>query len=291
MSAQDLLLTALNQRAEKYLAEKKRCKEEFSEAAVHDLRVAARRLLALVEMLRCVAPAQMHPRLQKLRQGLKDQLDRLDDLRDTQVLLAEISATLETLPELAPLQKFLQKREKRLLKTAEQEESVCKSGGVSRRIEKIRAGLTELAPDPDLTAQLFAAVDDASLTVSQRQGRVDPARPVTIHRVRVAFKKFRYLIEILCPALPGFPEAQFARMHAYQEAMGRIQDVEVLLRTLAGFADKDETYDPLPVRRFYELRHAELINACLENLNGMAAFWRETPDQAFPWEAQAKGNN
>ena len=50
MPADDLLLTALTQRYEKYLAERKRCKDEFSEEAVHDLRVAGRRLLALIEL-------------------------------------------------------------------------------------------------------------------------------------------------------------------------------------------------------------------------------------------------
>ena len=96
MSAHELLKTALNQRYEKYIAERKRCKEEFSEEAVHDLRIAARRVLALIELLRAVAPS---PHLQKLRRAFKDQLDSLDELRDIQVMLAEISETLETLPE------------------------------------------------------------------------------------------------------------------------------------------------------------------------------------------------
>ncbi len=84
MTAQDLLLNALGQRYGKYQVEHNRCKAEFSEEAVHDLRVATRRLLAIVDLLRIIAPA---PNLQKLRGLLKVQLDSLDELRDTQVLL------------------------------------------------------------------------------------------------------------------------------------------------------------------------------------------------------------
>jgi CHAD domain-containing protein len=285
MPAQELLLTALNQRYEKYLAERKRCKAEFSEEAVHDLRIAARRLLALVELLQAIDP---QPRLQKLRRDFKDQLDSLDDLRDTQVLLVEISEMLETLPELAPLQKFLQKREKRLLKAAESDVRAFKTGAIARQIANIQVSLAESAASRDLTEPVLEAVDEACLTVSQRKGRVDPAQPASIHRVRVAFKKFRYMVEIIHPILPGFPETQLKNMHEYQTTMGEIQDVEVLLQTLADFTVKHETYDPQPARRFYEQRHAELINAYIENMHEFFTFWRATPDQPFPWESQEK---
>lgn len=288
MSAEELLLTALDQRYETYRAERKRCKAEFSEEAVHDLRVTTRRLLALIDLLRDLQP---QPRLQKLRLAFKGQLDSLDELRDTQVLLAEISETLETLPELAPLQKFLQKREKRLLKAAEREVRGFKVRASASQIENLRASLTEPSAAQELTARLLAVVDEAFLTVTQRKGRVDPTQPFTIHRVRIAFKKFRYTIEIVHPILPGFPETHFKNMHDYQNAMGEIQDVEVLLATLADYSAGHETYDPQPVRRFYEQRHAELINTYIENMNELVTFWRSVPDQSFPWEPQTKENH
>ena len=91
MNAQTLLLDSLNTRWDKYKAELKTCRQEFSEEAVHDFRIAARRLLASLDLLRAV---MQDPRIQKMRRVLKDQLDDLDDLRDTQVLLADISETI-----------------------------------------------------------------------------------------------------------------------------------------------------------------------------------------------------
>ena len=281
MPAQELLITALDQRYQKFLAERKRCMIEFSEEAVHDLRIAARRLLALIELLRVIAP---HPRLQKLKRAFKDQLDSLDDLRDTQVMLAEISEMLETLLEFEPLQKFLLKREKRLLKAVESDVRAFKISSIAQRIENTRADLVEFAAGRDLTEPVLTAVDDAWLTIAQRVQRVDPAQPATIHRVRIAFKKFRYMLEITQPLLLGLPDVNFKNMHAYQAAMGEIQDVEVLLRTLADFAARQKTYDPLHLLRFYEQRHAELIKIYIENMNEFVSFWREAPDKPFAWE-------
>ena len=121
--------------------------------------------------------------------------------------------------------------------------------------------------------------------------RVDPVQPSSIHRVRIAFKKFRYTLEIIHPLLPGFPETQFKNMHNYQTAMGEIQDVEVLLQTLDDFVTRHTDYDPLPVRQFYQKRHTELINAYIENMNEFFTFWREKPEKPFPWDSHTVGND
>ena len=281
MDATELVLKALDQRYQRYAAERKRCREEFSEEAVHDLRIASRRLLALVELLRAVNP-QLN--LKNLRAIFKDQLDSLDDLRDTQVMLAEFSETVEVLPALIPLLKFLRKREHRLLEAAEREVHAFKLNSIARQIESLRSHLAVLKGEEDLGPRLLPALDEARLKVSQRLQAVDPAQPFTIHRVRIAFKKLRYMLEIVAPILPGFPDEQFKTMHDYQASMGEIQDVEVMLRTLADYADGHQGYDPLPVRQFYEARHSESINAFVEDMQEFVTFWRSSPAEAFPWE-------
>src|SRR5215475_15776715 len=82
------LLEALDQRWKNYRAELKRCRTEFSNEAVHDLRASARRMLAFIQLLNYLSP---RPRLQKLNRAFKEQLGEFDELRDTQVILAEIS--------------------------------------------------------------------------------------------------------------------------------------------------------------------------------------------------------
>ena len=86
------LQDALDQRWKNYRAELKRCRTEFSNEAVHDLRTSARRMLAFIQLLNYISP---RPRLQKLNRAFKEQLDEFDQLRDTQVILAELSDTLQ----------------------------------------------------------------------------------------------------------------------------------------------------------------------------------------------------
>ncbi len=278
MDAQTLLLEAIDSRWEEYREQIKICRREFSEEAVHDLRVAARRMLALADLIRAVAP---HPRLQKIRKALKGQLDEFDTLRDTQVMLAEVSETINILPEIKPLQQILQKRERRLLREAEEIVEDIKPSSIARRLEKVRADMAEARPSPDLDRLVLQAVDETYGTMLQRYGWINPAQPSTIHRTRIAFKRFRYMVEIASPLLPDFPQPIFKRMHDYQTAMGAIQDVEVFLFTLDDLTEADA---PESVRRYYKQRHAELITAYMEDKGEVETFWRANPRLPYPWQ-------
>jgi hypothetical protein len=73
-------------------------------------------------------------------------------------------------------------------------------------------------------------------------------------------------------------------MHDYQSLMGEIQDVEVIMEMLADAPVQTASFDPEPVRRYYERYHAEAISAYLEHMNQLDTFWRLSPEQPFPWE-------
>ena len=280
LSVNELLLEALNKRWKSYRAELKRCRDEFSNEAVHDLRVAARRMLALIQLLNSISP---RPRLQKLTRAFKDQLDQFDDLRDTQVILAEISETIQELPQLQKFQYHLQAVEDDLLKTLRKRLKVIDLFDVSKRIRRSRESL-ETEQDSGTNLQVLQAVDDAFLLAKQRHGWIDTAQPATIHRVRIAFKTFRYMVEIIQPLLNGFPAENLRRMHDYQALMGEIQDVEVIMQTLADFPIRSSSPEFGPARRYYEGRHKEATSAYIEEMNQIDDFWRLTPDQPFPWE-------
>lgn len=282
MPVNQLLLEAMEQRWKSYRAELMRCRSEFSNEAVHDLRSSARRMLALIQLLNFLSP---RPRLQKLNRAFKDQLDEFDDLRDTQVILAEISETIHELPQLQGFQDYLKDREKKLLKTLRKKLKVIDLSEVSKRIRRMRESLkTEADANGHLVQQTLRVVDDAFLVTRQRQNWINPAQANTIHRVRLAFKTFRYMVEIVHPLLENFPSENLEQMHDYQSLMGEIQDVEVIMQTLADTPLHVSTFDPEPVRRYYERCHAEAIAAYLASMNDLNSFWRLASDRPFPWE-------
>ena len=276
-NTRDLLVEALDKRWRKYCLEHQRTQAASSAEAVHDLRVAARRLLALLEVIRLLEPDM---RVKKLHRAFKEQLDHFDELRDTQVMLAEIAIRRETLPELQLFDEFLQRREQKMLKAARKWVTAQPPAKISKYSFNLWSDLTtrENFRDP------LTALDQIYAVSLQRYRQVNPARPASLHRLRIAFKKFRYSLELLAPALPGFPSDQLEHMHTYQTRLGEIQDTEVFLHSLAAFSEKRKKFDPQPVRRFYEQRHAEAIHHYLETKDAVLTFWRSTPDAHFPWE-------
>jgi CHAD domain-containing protein len=281
MNTQDLLLDSLDERGTVYSKKLKRSRDDFSTDAIHDLRTSIRRLLAILDVVAFITSAG---RIEKLSDRLKDQLDGFSDLRDMQVMLDKMSENVDELPALEPFQDYLKKREKRRQRADEKHIQNLKPGSIKKRLQKIQKDVRDLSEE-DLQGKLPQAVDEAFLTVVQRYSEVDPANLLTIHRLRVAFKKFRYMVEAIYPCLPHFPESQLQRMRDYQTKMGDIHDIQVFLETLSEFADKNESYNPQPVRDFYEQMLAECVSDYLKNKDEVLTFWRATPLEAFPWEA------
>lgn len=165
-----LLLDGLEKSWREYLKELKRFREEFSNEAVHDLRVATRRMIAIVQLLHSMTP---RPRLQKIIRTLKEHVDDLDDLRDTQVILAETSETIQELQ---------QRQEDSLLRILRKRHRKFGTRELAKRVRKAHDSIRREI-DNDLQSGILRAVDEAHV--------------MTIHRVRIAFTKFRYTVELI----------------------------------------------------------------------------------------------
>jgi CHAD domain-containing protein len=136
----------------------------------------------------------------------------------------------------------------------------------------------------ELVSQVLQTVDDAYLVTRQRQKWINPAQASTIHHVRLAFKTFRYMVEIVHPLLSDFPSENLEQMHEYQSLMGEIQDVEVITQMLADAPVYAADFDAEPVRRYYQNCHAKAISVYMNCVHQLDDFWRSAPDQPFPWE-------
>lgn len=279
-AAAQLLPNALESAWKNYLSELERCRTEFSQDAIHDLRVTTRRLMAVIELLRALEP---RPRLKKIIRDLKGQLDQFDELRDTQVILSELSERVQELPDLQGFQNHQRVTEERLLQTLKDEIDRLDIHPLSRRIRKTR-DIFEKQTAENLGPEVLQAVDDVYLRTRRRLDEVDLTRPATIHHVRVAFKRFRYLVEMIQPLLKDFPPTNLKWMNDYQTLMGDVQDAEVFLQRLGDYFTHGSISDPVLIRRYYERRKALTVSAFAEHMNQLNLFWRPAPDEPFPWE-------
>jgi CHAD domain-containing protein len=179
--------------------------------------------------------------------------------------------------------KFLRAKEKRLLRIAKSQIKSFKVNELKKSIEKTLEMLDVLS-EQEINLQVLEALDAAYTLVSQRYMAIEPELPVSIHNLRIAFKKFRYMIESLHPLIDDFPAENLKRMHDYQVLMGDIQDMEIALRQLKDLAKSKPSADLEPVSAFYKSRCAEALSRYLDNKGEVTAFWRLAPDQSFPWE-------
>ena len=284
-----VLLAAFDEHWKEYRKQFKQARQDTTEETIHDLRVAARRMQALLGIVRTL---EARPPVRKMRRVLSKQLDELDGLRDTQVLVQQTEQSVNELPQLLILRQYLQDRSDELARDARNDLRKVKPSDIQQRIRRIRKVVKRHSDEDEFVEQVLQAVDTAYVRTLARFGKLDAGEPNTIHRVRIAFKKLRYMIEMVDPFLPKHPGNFLDRMHDYQDAMGQVHDTTVFLETLKDYevelqrrhSDHPSDLDPKPVERYFRTRLADLVRAYFERKDELYTFWRSAPDQPFPWE-------
>ena len=209
-----------------------RCHKKFSEKAVHELRIETRRILALLDLLEAL---HFQEPLKKVRKTFKKRLDAFDDLRDTHVQLVLLKPLWKVFPEARPLKQHLVKREKHLVSKLSREISAIGSGRLNRELKEIEKSLSysgDISASRRSQGLAHAVLSAAFQRIIFLRREIRRNQPATIHRTRVAFKRFRYTAELLQPFLPQFTTERLGRMKDFQGAAGNIQDVAVLLSGL-----------------------------------------------------------
>ncbi len=241
-----ILIRSLEQRWQKYLRELRRCKKNFSEKAVHDLRVATRRLISTLTLIELVHPDK---RIGRIRKRLKRLFDALSPLRDTQVQLLAIEPQIKEYPELATLVTTLRLRERKLMRSLKKRIRKVETKEMSRNNlvlkRDLRKRFSKSSPRRVGMAVVQGAAAAAFSKAAFMQEKIIPSRAATIHRHRIAFKKFRYSMEAMLPLLPSVSKAHLKAMDAYQTSLGKIQDAEVMERLVGKFL----AAKPLAIKR------------------------------------------
>jgi CHAD domain-containing protein len=238
-------------------------------------------------LIRSISPS---PHLQNLRNYFKDQLNSYDELHDTQVMMVEIEEVLDEFPEIEPFLAVLEKREKRLMREAEKIADQVKLESLNRKVASIYSEVEGLIDRQDeLIEEALCAVDDAYSLVLHRVDSLKRNQVATIHRLRIAMKKFRYLIEIVYPVISGYPTETVGLMHDFQDVMGEIQDVEILLGSMTRYYHDHKQVTPESVKNYFEKVHSDDIELFYQKVVCVPTFWRKNSDSPYPWEENKTG--
>lgn len=259
-------------------AEIDRNRRRCTEPGIHDLRVATRRMLAALDLAGAVLPGEVGPRT---RRALRRNLKSFSPLRDCHVRILTLRGLTRRFTVSRPMLREARVLEKELIRQAARTIARFDAASFGREISAIAESLASLEETPARAAAAVLAGVAAKryLRVASRGGKLSAGDTKTIHRLRVAFKEYRYSLEALLPLFRGVGKAHLREMGAFQDRMGEIQDIEVLIASVGRFAVTRGAAYPasmLNLQRHLSQRRLALITAFMKNAGAVTGFWPDT---------------
>lgn len=200
---------------------------EADDEAIHDLRVAIRRLRTLLKIARKLF-GRWHTDV--VRRAYADVMRATGELRDEEVLEETLDGASDD-PAFATWLGARSARERRLRAAVV---TRIQHGELDRARLMLKALLVfPVDPTSDRELARFArrTVERARLRVEEK--RDVPVEDVTgLHDLRIAYKELRYAIELLADALPIDARALLEPATVFQKRLGEIHDVDMALETL-----------------------------------------------------------
>ena len=197
---------------------------------IHDLRVASRRLRAVLELFYPFAPKSAKTELRKSFRELTQLLGGLRNIDEALIFFqsrarSDVSADKNIFFNLSKLRAKELKRIDKALKAFDYRH-------LNRVVRKIIAGLNEESIEKRISTSLFAYFSDVSIRHFLRIHRLltastAPENRLSRHALRIAIKKWRYFFEIISQVL-GRDYAHIQELlKEYQSVLGQMNDITV----------------------------------------------------------------
>jgi len=249
----DLIGDYLDKLLHKLDSELDKCKAHPSEKSVHDTRVCLRRIMAAVEILDTVSQTD-ETISQKHLKRLKEIHKLFSPIRDTQISMLYAHEMINEFPSIGIFEEYLESREKRLSFKLQKKLSDTDTYPLHKVLKAVKLEVAERFGENGLLGDLRSTTDRAFSKVVELIGQVDTDDIKSVHKVRIAFKRFRYMVELL-DVLQPIEEYLLNGMKAIQDELGAIQDITVVEELLQRFIEKKS-----PGGRLLSLEYHELLS-------------------------------
>lgn len=241
------LSECFERRVAEFAAAARRVRAGSDAEAIHDLRVAARRLAAALRVWKELTPTRAG---RAARRGLRRIRRRVGGARELEVHIALLE---ERLPAdaasggtlAARVLERLRERLDRRRRSAARRVSPKRLGKVLRRLEAAGAGLG--TPRPGGAGALAPALDVERRRADEAAAalRVASERPdeVSLHQARIHVKKWRYTLECLGEVAPGTAGQSVRPLRRIQGELGDSHDRALLCKLLERHARRVDPDD------------------------------------------------
>jgi adenylate cyclase len=251
--------------------------------AIHDLRVAVKRLREALRLFRPLLP-------RKSGRVLLAEVERLNDrlglARDRDVLSENARLIARDAPESAPSMEGLRagwgaERDGLLAEALATWEDLVAGGRLPRELRQVAAGtrarrgpLSRLPLDRFAYASILARTRRVRDSLAQAAWQTDPAM---LHRLRILVKRLKYTMEPFLRLLPPLADP-YTPVADAQEALGFTHDLDVLQAALVEHGGRSPGAE-VPLRAVAERRRSYL-EGCRQPLAvlGSEAWYRRLLD-------------
>lgn len=227
-------------RCEEMLACWTKAIKTFSPEDIHDLRVASRRLREALTLFTHCFPAK---KFSRIKAETKQLTNLLGAIRNTDEALRFFTPLLSLLPEaVAPsLDIWLKVIRKRRSKEHRHLERRLRKLNLILLKHEVHAALdrpylfVSAANDPFMPVNRYFAIKLLERGTSLQHHLPDSLceeNHIALHRLRIAFKKFRYAFEFTAPLIPEEYRDIHSSLKQYQELLGKIHDIDVFQELL-----------------------------------------------------------
>ncbi len=213
-------------------------KDKKSQKAVHNLRVELRRTVSVLEIINELYNFKTKNQQKKISAELLKYLDKYTELRDVQVHLFYADRRLSKY-KIKPFYSYLKNKEKILLKKTSKRSKKLELNNLKKQIRKVKKLLLKKAISEDkVKARINNALSASFNEVLKYKPQIKKPDIKRIHKMRIAFKKYRYKVEALSPLLPKITSKVLREMHSYQQLLGKIHDLDILAKESNKFFSK-----------------------------------------------------
>lgn len=250
-------------------------KSAFSEESVHDIRVSIRRLAALVNLINAVLPNDYLDDVIKI---LKKQVSIFSPLRDTQVQLIKVEKLLKDCPMLEFYRNELLRTEEKQIEELKDITLHLKSIDLEGLIFFHRYYMNTHLEKYEVHFLDFVDVAyRAYMKVADRYDDSTIDNLKSVHKTRLAFKGFRYTMELLGPYL-NQKKDYYMQLKSFQTIMGEIQDNCVIVDKMEAYIEK-RTYltymDYNSAKDMLLEERLQLLKKYFGNGDMIKGFWKQ----------------
>ena len=258
------LQPALQQRLKRFRKRLRRLQADVTAENIHDFRIACREVLACYPLLNSITPAQ------HWKPFLKNALDALNSLRDLQQLQEQLlqQQFLRPSPVHSTIDMSIEKATQRWLRYA----PTLKSPEFRKALAATEQSLvTGDSLSETLQATFEKQWKKALHHTHDSLVAADTADLKSLHRLRIRYKKLRYLLELLEHDISLSPQKE--TLKHWQDMLGDVQD----FHTMAKLAKKLGL--PASLHQQFLRRADELALNCIAQRATLAQFLLRIDDQ------------